>query len=161
MIGEKITDRESLLAYFDALLAPTKKYRQTGNGRLNLGSSATHYSDDEAQIEGFLRQLWAVGPLYGQGILTDSDFKYYRQAILDGVNPQHQYYWGQITDYDQLIVEMAALAVTLIETKVRFWDTLNKRQQNNIYHWLNQVNSVGVWENNWRFFRILVNVSSN
>ncbi|KRL14365.1 DUF2264 domain-containing protein [Schleiferilactobacillus perolens] len=159
MIGEKITDRESLLAYFDALLAPTKKYRQTGNGRLNLGSSATHYSDDEAQIEGFLRQLWAVGPLYGQGILTDSDFKYYRQAILDGVNPQHQYYWGQITDYDQLIVEMAALAVTLIETKVRFWDTLNKRQQNNIYHWLNQVNSVGVWENNWRFFRILVNVA--
>jgi hypothetical protein len=154
-----IVDRASLRQYFDSLLTPTEKYRQAGNGRLNLGSSATHYTQDQAQIEGFLRELWAVGPMYGNGDLSDADFQYYRQAILNGVDPQHSYYWGVVRDYDQLIVEMASLAVTLIETKAKFWDTLTPDQQHNVFNWLNQVNSIGVWPNNWRFFRILVNVA--
>ncbi|WP_125605107.1 DUF2264 domain-containing protein [Lapidilactobacillus bayanensis] len=159
MKTEKIVDRATLLTFFNGLLDPTKQYRQQGNGRLNLGSSTTHYSVDQAQIEGFLRNLWAVGPMYGAGTLNNADFAYYADAILNGVNPESPYYWGDIRDFDQLIVEMAAFAVTLIETKEKFWDKLTVNDQDNIYNWIDQINHVGVHKNNWRFFRVLVNVA--
>ncbi|WP_071130194.1 DUF2264 domain-containing protein [Enterococcus timonensis] len=154
-----IQTKEDLLSYFHQLFDPTKKYRQEKNGRLELGTSATHYSDDQAQIEGFLRLLWAAGPMAGNGSFDLKDFDYFKKAIIASTDPENPAYWGEVHDFDQLIVEMAALSVTLIETKKIFWDTLNPDQQKNLYNWLNQVNSVGVHGNNWRFFRILVNVT--
>lgn len=54
---------------------------------------------------------------------------------------------------------MASLAVTMIETKSIFWEKLSDEEQKNIFQWLNQINQVAVHPNNWRFFRVLVNVA--
>ncbi|MHC5249674.1 DUF2264 domain-containing protein [Enterococcus sp. LJL90] len=155
----KIFSHTTLLDFFHSLEKPTHQYRQPGNGRLNFGSSGTHYDQNQIEAEGFLRLLWGVGPLAGAGVLSEGDFAYYREAILHSVDPKNPAYWGEVQDYDQLIVEMAALAVTLIETKNIFWDTLTSTEQQQLYNWLNQVNQVQVHPNNWRFFRLLVNVA--
>ncbi|WP_164506917.1 DUF2264 domain-containing protein [Lapidilactobacillus bayanensis] len=154
-----IQTKNKLQAYFEQLFLPTKQYRKQNDGRLKFGTSAAHYGTGEAQIEGFLRTLWAVGPLAGSGDFDLNDFKYYMNAIIHSTDPTDPTYWGQIENFDQLIVEMASLAVTLIETKNVFWDQLNLTEQNNIYGWLEQVNQVNVHQNNWRFFRVLVNVA--
>jgi len=153
----KLTNRTELIAFIHELLEPTKQYRQEGNGRLNFGSTSAHYTDDQGEIEGFLRLLWGIGPLVSQNSMDD--FKYYQEGILSGVNPESPFYWGTVHDYDQLIVEMAALAVMLMETKNEFWARLNKLDQGNLIEWLSQINEVDVHKNNWRFFRVLVNVA--
>lgn len=151
--------REELLAYFYQLTEPLEKYRDPAEGRLHLGSSATHYDRGQIDAEGFLRLLWGVGPLAGSGVITEKQFEYYKNAILHSVDKTDSAYWGEIQDYDQLIVEMAALAVTLIETKTIFWDKLVESEKMNLITYLNRLNEVAIHENNWRFFRILSNVA--
>lgn len=53
MNEQSVMDRTTLITYFQTLLGPTEKYQQLGNGRFDFGSSAPHYSHDQAQIEGF------------------------------------------------------------------------------------------------------------
>lgn len=151
--------KQELMDYFHQLYDELIKYRECGNGRFNFGTSASHYDRNQAQIEGFLRTLWAAGPLMGSNQLSIEDINFYRSGILNGVDPSSEYYWGTIHDYDQLIVECTSLAITLIETKEILWCTFTEREQYNVYTWLNQINQVKIWDNNWRFFRILVNVA--
>lgn len=148
--------REDIYRFYESLAGVTKAYR-TEYGSLNLGSSGTHYSRNQIEAEGFLRQLWAVGPI--QGIQPNEDFAFYKNGILNGVDPTSKGYWGKVSDYDQLIVEMTPLAVTLMTTQDTFWGTLSGQEQENIYNWLNQINKVQFSQNNWIFFRILVNVA--
>lgn len=152
-----LRSKEDITTYFSQLEGATVKYRQTGNGRFSFGSAGTHYSRDEAEIEGFLRLLWGVGP--AEANQRFSDFDFYTEAILAGVNPDSDHYWGDIGDYHHLMVEMASLALTLMLTKVHFWDTLPKSDQDSLVAWLDQINQYQVHPNNWLFFRILVNVT--
>ncbi|WP_276330823.1 DUF2264 domain-containing protein [Pediococcus acidilactici] len=42
------------------------------------------------------------------------------EGILAGTNPNSQFYWGKLDDYDQLFVEMGSLATFLILTRKFF-----------------------------------------
>jgi hypothetical protein len=129
-------------------------------GRVHLSDSGSVYSEDKREIEGFLRTLWGVGPLFSQkqAINQYSDlFEQVCQGITTGVDPNSSNYWGKLEDYDQLFVEMGALASFIIFTKEFFWDTLQKTEQTAIYHWLNQINQHTIPKTNWLFFRVLVN----
>lgn len=154
-----ISTRAELEAYFYRLYEPTKAYRQPHNGRLHFGTSMPHYSQDQADIEGFLRLLWGVGPMAGNGSLSIAEFRYFIDCILHSTTVTDPAYWGEAQDLDQMIVEMASLAVTLIETRELFWQQLTLDEQDNVFAWLNRINQVAVHHNNWRFFRILVNVA--
>lgn len=148
-----------------ALISLTKpvyqlmKTQQTP-GRVHLGDSGSVYNTERRDIEGFLRTLWGLGPLFSNPKKTTEYQDYFLQAnegILIGSNPEHSLYWGDLNDYDQLFVEMGALATYLIFTKKSFWDKLNQTKQRNIYCWLNQINLHTIPNTNWLFFRILVN----
>lgn len=156
--GIKIKSKKDLLALFERFEAGALKYRHVGDGRLNLGSSAPHYDDNQAQIEGFMRLLWGAGPRsnqsQGKKLLT-----YYYQGILSGVDPNSPNYWGTIHDYDQFMVELASLDMFLLETKELFWIHLSDQMQKKIVNWISQINQKKVHDNNWRFFRILTNVT--
>lgn len=124
---------------------------------LYLGNSGTHYDRRQIEAEGFLRQLWAAGPLAVCD--TEFDFSFYSRGILTGCDPDSPGYWGDVSDYDQLLVEMASLALTLVLTRGIFWDTLHEGEQNKIWCWLNQINTAKVHDNNWVFFRVMVNAA--
>lgn len=83
----------------------------------------------------------------------------YLQGITAGTNPDSPFYWGTVTDYDQLIVEMASLSLFLLLNKEKTWDQLTEKEQANLHQWLIQVNEREIPRNNWHFFRILVNVA--
>lgn len=147
--------REDVIEFYHQLEKPVRTH-QVQNGALDLGTSGTHYGQRQIEIEAFLRQLWAAGSL--QSNTPSNDFDCYKKGILAGTDPTSQKYWGTVSDYDQLIVEMAALSVTMIVTKDTFWEKLSKKEQTNLYRWLEQINHIGVHENNWLFFRVLTNV---
>ncbi|WP_071130304.1 DUF2264 domain-containing protein [Enterococcus timonensis] len=129
-------------------------------GAVHLSDSAAVYDEKRRDVEGFLRTLWGLGPLFSHEEACQKYPQLKIQAedgIIAGTNPASEFYWGQLNDYDQLFVEMGSLATYLIVTKKSFYDRLTTQQQQNIYNWLNQINLHTIPNTNWLFFRILVN----
>lgn len=144
------------------LINPLYKTMREENleGRVHLGESGAVYDENRRDIEGFMRTLWGVGPLCSTQERAEKFSQYYKLAtegILAGTNPNSQFYWGKLDDYDQLFVEMGSLATFLILTRKFFWSKLDKKQQLNIYKWMDQINHQTIPQTNWLFFRILVN----
>lgn len=133
-------------------------FQEQSPGHLFFGSSGSYYSEDRRGAEGFLRCLWGIAPLIagGEDITLFDNFK---AGIIEGTNPDSPAYWGEISNSDQLMVEMAALSLTLLLLRERFWDQLTRQQQDNLYHWLIQINQYSMPESNWQFFRVLVNIA--
>lgn len=154
----KFDSYENLSESFKQLTFNLKKFYQVRKGRLKLGTHGTVYKEDTRQIEGYLRILWGVGPYLTQ--IDDSELnQIYLEGIIAGTDPDSVDYWGDVTDFDQLLVEMASLALTLILIKSKTWDLMSERSQSNLASWLRQINDHTMPDNNWHFFRILVNVA--
>ncbi|WP_125767603.1 DUF2264 domain-containing protein [Lapidilactobacillus wuchangensis] len=144
------------------ILAPVYHIIETEKtpGRVHLGDSGSVYEQSRRDIEGFMRTLWGVGPLCSTPERAQQHQYYYDlacQGILAGVNPESEFYWGELHPYDQLFVEMGSLATMLTLTKDFFWDELTATDQQHIFTWLNQINQYKIPDTNWLFFRVLVN----
>jgi len=150
------------------MIRPLKPFYSEGSAWLQVGNTAAHYGEKAARMEGFVRILWGLGPLWAgdnQGLSKahQEEIEWWKQRYLNGLihgtDPNHMEYWGEVADYDQKMVEMAALAVSLGLCRKDLWDPLTKMQKEHLYRWLDQINDQQVHPNNWRFFRILVNMT--
>lgn len=150
------------------LVRPLKAYYSEGNAWLHIGNTGAHYGEKSIRMEGFARVMWAMGPLFSADLTDCSEeiqleakewLKRCKEGIINGTNPNHLEYWGALDDYDQKMVEMAALVTSLCLAKEKLWDALTEVERTNLYQWLNQINEYKVHPNNWRFFRILVNMT--
>ena len=143
---------------FNDLMEPLKPFfKQEHPGHLKLGSHGTVYTEPRRQVEAFLRPLWGLGPY-----LTGHHSEYldtYLEGIIAGTDPQGANYWGEVTNFDQLIVEMASISTNLLLNKDKVWEALTEEQQRNLHGWLIQVNEHTIPRNNWYFFRVLVNIA--
>ena len=130
-----------------------------GKARLIVGEGSAHYPEDVAGMEGFSRVLWALVPmLAGKCEEAEEFWPLWREGIIHGTDPDHPEYWGTIGDYDQRMVEMAVIGTGLCFVPDRFYGELTPMQRDNLCRWLNQINQFDMPKNNWRFFRILVNI---
>lgn len=127
--------------------------------RMIVGEGSAHYSEDVAGMEGFSRVLWALVPMLIGGCPEAEPFwKLWKEGVVHGTDPAHAGYWGTVGDYDQRMVEMAVIGTGLCFIPQRFWEDLSPEEQDNLYSWLNQINLHDMPKNNWRYFRILVNI---
>lgn len=149
---------EEVAEGFEDLLAPLELFfDREYQGHLDLGTHGTVYSKGTRDAEAFLRPLWGLGPY-----VTQNESEYLNEfltGIIEGTDPESSSYWGKTKDYDQLIVEMAALSTFLLLNKEKTWDQLTKEQQNNLHSWLIQANENIIPPNNWHFFRVLLNLA--
>lgn len=154
----KFESKEEVAAGFETLFQPlTKFFTPEHPGYIKLGNHGTVYSENRQQVEAFLRPLWGMGPY-----LVHHESPYieeYLAGIVAGTDPKSPHYWGDIEDYDQLIVEMASLSTMLLVAKGKTWTKLSEQEQKNLYRWLIQVNERKIPRNNWLFFRVLVNIA--
>lgn len=149
------------------IIRPLKSYYSPGRAWLSVGSSAAHYGEKAARMEGFARILWGLGPLWAQDN-SELPASYrdecemwktlYLEGIIHGTDPDHPEYWGDVTDFDQKMVEMAALSVSVCLSPETLWVPLSREQQEAVCRWFWQINECQIHPNNWRFFRILVNM---
>jgi len=110
-------------------------------------------------MEGFSRVLWALVPmLAGKCPEAEPLWALWKEGIIHGTDPAHEEYWGDIGPFDQRMVEMAVMGMALCMIPERFYHELTSDQQDNLYHWLNQINQHEMPKNNWQFFRVLVNI---
>lgn len=165
--NRKITSRGDAAELLLDMIRPLKKFYSPGHAWLKVGHTGVHYGDKPAWMEGFARVMWGLGPLWSRenedlsAELREEAKEWlvlYLDGIIHGTDPSHEEYWGDLIDYDQKMVEMAALVTGISLSPQKLWEPLTKDQKKNLYNWLNQINDHKVHPNNWRFFRILVNM---
>ena len=153
-----IKDRTSLAATLLELLAPCRGVLVKGGSGLFVGNESAHYSQQVALLEGWSRLLWGIVPLRSGGFSWDGQ-EDHMAGLVVGTDPDGPYYWGDVGDYDQRMVEMAAIALALLLTPQYYWDPLTERERENLCTWLGMINLHAMSRNNWLFFRVLVNLA--
>lgn len=137
---------------FDPLVA----HFSPGKARVRPTASGAHFPAVSAELEGFARPLWGIVPL---SVHSDFDrWSLFRQGLINGTDPSHEEYWGGADDYSQKHVEMAAIGVGLTLTPDHLWEPLSNTEQENLVTWLNQINDAELYDCNWLFFRVMVNM---
>ena len=148
-------------------IRPLKEHYSKGRAQLIIGHTSAHYGETSIRMEGFSRVLWGLAPLFSRKneLLPEEareeieEWKaLVRSGLIHGTEPCHEEYWLDVWDYDQKMVEMAAIVNAILLAPDVFWEPLDGEQRQNVYNWLNQINLHKVHSNNWRFFRVLVNV---
>ena len=141
------------------LIEPLIPLMSEGRARLHLGDTGAVYPDEIAQMEAFARPLWAIVPMLAGGCESvEPVWAYWREGIINGVDPEHPEYWGEVEDYDQRLVEMAVFGMGMAIAPQKFFFSLPERAQKNLHAWLDQINRHDMPKNNWTFFRVLVNM---
>ncbi len=110
-------------------------------------------------MEAFIRPLWGLAPYWMNNGTKDELKDVYRKKILKGMNPKDSFYWGDINDYDQYIVEMVALSLNLLLNRNYFFDELSVTSKQQLIHWLKQALDKKIPKNNWTFFKILIRIA--
>ena len=141
------------------LIEPLLPLLSPGRARLHLGETGAAYDADIAEMEAFARPLWAIVPLLAGGSQCISHiWKYWREGIENGTDPEHPEYWGRIRSCDQRQVEMAVFGYGMAIAPQEFFFSLPEKAQQTLYAWLDQINHTELYHNNWIYFRVLVNI---
>lgn len=148
--------RESCQQALLSLLEPVSRYYSPGCALVQLGVTGAPYGERTAGLEGFARLLWGLVPLWMSGADSPLDDRVIR-GIRSGTDPANPEYWGRYNRVHQAYVEMAALGFALLGTPQKVWDPLTQEERERFTAWLWQINENEVADNNWRFFRVLVN----
>ena len=158
LAGNKLANlddmRRALIDLFDPLLP----YFSQGNVRVRIDAAGAHFDRAAADLEGFARPLWGLAPL-GAG---SGDFRHwdrYAEGLANGVDPKHPEYWGTVNGRDQRMVELAALGFALALVPEKIWEPLDQRARDNLVTYLKHARTFDYADNNWKFFRIFVDIA--
>ncbi|GMG36074.1 unnamed protein product [Aspergillus oryzae] len=155
--------RSDLVRATGALLSPLEQYKSPQKAFIKLSTdTAAGFDEVSAQLEGFARPLWAIASLLAPASSADSvglDLKSWACGLRAGTNPASSEYWGDLGDFDQRMVEMESIAYALLVAPAAFLSGMDAVARENLETWLCQINGRQMPQNNWRWFRVLVNLA--
>lgn len=155
--NNELKTREDALQALDQLIRPLQKYFVDHQTQLDFGHTGSRTVSRTAAMEGVLRPLWGLAPSAAGG--CDSDlWAHYREAITYGTDPSSPYYFGDVTPFDQKMVEMAPIGFALAIAADKIYEPLSDHVKENFVNWMNQINEHDLPDNNWRFFVVFVNI---
>jgi hypothetical protein len=149
--------REDLQDWVRGLAEPLVPAASPGGARIRLGVNIAHHDDAAADLEGYARPLWGLAPL-GAGGGDFAHWDVWARGLANGTDPGHPEYWGAPTDFDQRLVESAAIGFALALVPERLWDALDGRQRDRAGAWLAGCLDRATPGNNWNFFPVLVSL---
>ena len=124
--GNPLATRSDLQKAAVDILRPLLPYYSEGKARLHQGYTGASYPDSTAEMEAFSRPVWALGPLWAGGGGNPELWNTFMHGLISGTDPANPEYWGNVGDYDQKIVEMAAIGLALAIAPEKVWDPLTK-----------------------------------
>lgn len=156
-----VKTRTDMVNLLTDLLAPLADSQSEGGARISLSGGGATFDAIAAELEGYARALWGLAP----ALAAEPDHPVLKQlgerwarGLDSGTNPDHPEFWGWPVATDQRFVEIAAIGVTLALCPDQFWHAQSAEAQRRIAEWLLTINDAEIPDNNWRFFRVLVNV---
>ncbi|PIG83918.1 hypothetical protein AARAC_001869 [Aspergillus arachidicola] len=155
--------RSDLVRASAALLSPLEQYKSSHKALIKLSTdTAAGFDEVSAQLEGFARPLWAIASLLAPASSADSlglNVDSWACGLRVGTNPASSEYWGDLGDFDQRMVEMESIAYALLMAPAAFLSGMDAVVRENLETWLRQINGRQMPQNNWRWFRVLVNLA--
>lgn len=155
----ELNTRKDFEALMHKILQPLLPLYSPGGALLQLGDTGVTYPRRTIGMEGFSRPLWALAPYWLGGGQPGPFAEVYRRGLAAGADPDGPEYWGSPGDYDQLFVEMAAIACAILEVPAVVWEPLAENEKQNLARWLNTINTHELPHCNWLFFRVLVDLA--
>ncbi|KAH6886752.1 hypothetical protein B0T10DRAFT_575019 [Thelonectria olida] len=154
-------DRSDLLRAANALVQPLESYRSLERARVKLlPSTVAGFDDVAAQLEGFARPLWAISAMIkDDGVPSIQNTHSWVHGIQVGVDPSRTEYWGDLGAFDQRMVEMESISFALLMAPEAMLRPLSAASKANLTKWLQEINNHAMPRNNWRWFRIIVNLA--
>src|SRR3954454_3127357 len=152
---------------FFARCKPIVDSASPGGARQRIPGPPSHHGQLADELEGFTRSMILAGPWLSsspegtypwQGSTVDVG-AFYRRGILAGTDRAHPEYWGDITDYAQHLVEMAALAWGLHLSRRLVWDRFSDQEKHQVADYMLQCNRVKYHQNNWLLFNVITNAA--
>lgn len=157
--NNQFLSQEDFFKALEKIIEPIKKYvYQTDAPGINLGSSGAVYSQERANMEALIRPLWGLSSAWVYKDDLELREEYIKKIIV-GVDPKSSQYWGNVNNYDQYIVEMAAISLALLLHKESFYEKFTKQQKQNLISWLSQALECKIPKNNWAFFKVLIRIA--
>ncbi|WP_395773758.1 DUF2264 domain-containing protein [Agrobacterium pusense] len=156
--GNPLKSRADVRRALDDSFAPLLPYFSQGGARVTLSGAAAHFDRAAADLEGFARPLWGIAPLALSGDRFDH-WPLLARGIANGTDPSHPEYWGDVRQKDQRLVELAAIGFALRLAPQHLWEPLSDTQKDNVRRYLLTARERGYADNNWKFFRIMVDMA--
>jgi len=155
--GNPLRTRADVEKALRDLFDPLLPYFSEGGARVRLDAAAAHFDRAAADLEGFARPLWGLVPLAAGGGSFDH-WELYRRGLANGTDPDHPEYWGEVNSTDQRMVELAAIGFAMRLVPHLVWAPLEQRDKDNLAAYLTHARQFDFADNNWKFFRILVDL---
>lgn len=155
--GNPLRTRADVERALNASFAPLLPHFSPGGARVRLGATAAHFDPAAADLEGFARPLWGLAPLAaGGGNFAHWDL--YRLGLANGTDPGHPEFWGEVKGTNQRLVELAAIGLAMRLIPEHVWEPLEETAKRNLRAYLLAARRNEYANNNWKFFRILVDL---
>ncbi|MFC1481387.1 DUF2264 domain-containing protein [Candidatus Neomarinimicrobiota bacterium] len=149
------------------LLSNMAPYYSTGKSRIHLtGTRPSIYGSISDDVEGFSRIFMLLGfwlknrntgfTMGADGIQIDW-VAIYREGMLNGTDPSHPEYWGEIKCKHQYMVESASMALALFYSRHLIWDSYSRSEQEQIGHWFRHILQYPFEDKNWVLFGVIIN----
>lgn len=155
--GNPLKTRADVEKALHDLFNPLLPFFSEGGARVRLDGAGAHFDRAAADLEGFARPLWGVTPLAAGGGAFDH-WALYRNGLANGTDPDHPEYWGQVNSTDQRMVELAAIGFTMRLLPHLVWEPLPQKAKDNLAAYLTHARQFDYADNNWKFFRVLVDL---
>ncbi|MGV8853343.1 MAG: DUF2264 domain-containing protein [Devosia sp.] len=155
--GNPLKTRSDAETALHDLFAPLLPYFSEGGARVRLDGAAAHFDRAAADLEGFARPLWGLTPLAAGGG-TFEHWELYRRGLANGTDPKHPEYWGAVNATDQRMVELAAIGFAMRLVPQHVWEPLSQQAKDNLAAYLKHARQFDYADNNWKFFRVLVDL---
>lgn len=143
-------------------------YRHSSPGRALVrfeGTRPSIYGPLSDGVEGFARTFLLVGfqlsnredgKLKTGGEMLDWA-QIYHEGLLNGTDPDHPEYWGEISGKHQYMVEAASISIALHFSRHLIWDSYTGKQQDQIGRWLRHLLQFPFEDKNWVLFGVIIN----
>lgn len=145
--------RSDLIHAAVTLLKPLHAYKSPLNARIKLATgTGAGFSESAAQLEGFARPLWVVADLLrleSETVHKDAQLSTWIEGLKAGVNPKSEEYWGDLSDFDQRMVEMESIAYAILTAPELFGFPDDEKARANLVAWLRQINDHKMPQTNW------------
>lgn len=135
------------------LLKPLHAYKSPRNARIKVATgTGAGFSEAAAQLEGFARPLWVVADLLRLELETIHEvarLNTWLEGLEAGVDPKSEEYWGDLSDFDQRMVEMESIAYAILTAPELFGFPDDEKARANLVAWLRQINEHKMPQTNW------------
>ncbi|MFI5693387.1 DUF2264 domain-containing protein [Kribbella sp. NPDC051586] len=143
--------RETWLAVADHLLDSLVPWFSASGAQVRLPGRGSWSGADCDGLEGFARSFLLAAFRMAADGRDERLVERYARGLVAGAAGG----WPRLTPCSQQMVEAAAIAVGLHESRAWLWDKLDVPEQEKVVDWLGGFVGSRTWDNNWRLFQVV------